>query len=154
LKLLQKYPPTNIDQLLESSRALWIYETQVSVACHRGGLSLHQALTAIQSPPALVYAFGFPNGTPPVSRAEQLERAKEKAGATVINIFGRAKGLYNKYYAGDIKQHHRSSSVDMVRNVNHGKTHDDLDQSDVKSCPSLSHDESDDIYLKAILKQS
>lgn len=58
LRLLQSYPPTNVDDLLESSRALWIYESQVTLACHKGGISLQKALNNIAPPPAiLMYVF-------------------------------------------------------------------------------------------------
>lgn len=62
LRLLQGYPSTNIDGLLESSRALWIYESQVTLACHKGGMSLHQALTTITPPPSLQMAYGLVGG--------------------------------------------------------------------------------------------
>merc|ERR1719223_124828 len=62
LRLLQDYPPINVDQLLETSRALWIYESQVTLACHKGGISLSQALTTIAPPPAVVMAYGLHGG--------------------------------------------------------------------------------------------
>lgn len=62
LRLLQSYPTSNIDSLLESSRALWIYESQVTLACHRGGMSLHQALMTIMPPPSLHMAYGLVGG--------------------------------------------------------------------------------------------
>jgi hypothetical protein len=62
LRLLQAFPTTNIDSLLEASRALWIYESQVTLACHKGGISLHQALCTITPPPAIVMAYGLPGG--------------------------------------------------------------------------------------------
>lgn len=62
LRLLQAYPPTNTDQLLESSRALWIYESQVTLACHKGGISLSQALSTIAPPPAVIMAYGLHGG--------------------------------------------------------------------------------------------
>ena len=62
LRLLQSYPTSNIDSLLESSRALWIYESQVTLACHKGGMSLHQALTTITPPPSLLMAYGLVGG--------------------------------------------------------------------------------------------
>jgi hypothetical protein len=72
LRLLHSYPSTSIERLLEASRALWVYESQISVECHRGGLSLSQALQAIASPPALIMAYGFPNGTqPPMSSSSK-----------------------------------------------------------------------------------
>eukprot|EP00559_Dactyliosolen_fragilissimus_P001040 CAMPEP_0184858922 /NCGR_PEP_ID=MMETSP0580-20130426/3949_1 /TAXON_ID=1118495 /ORGANISM="Dactyliosolen fragilissimus" /LENGTH=739 /DNA_ID=CAMNT_0027355283 /DNA_START=1 /DNA_END=2220 /DNA_ORIENTATION=- len=65
LRLLQSYPPTNVDQLLESSRALWIYESQITLACHKGGISLPRALTAITPPPAVIMAYGLSGGIAP-----------------------------------------------------------------------------------------
>ena len=51
LRLLLAYPPTNLDGLLESSRVLWIYESQITLACHKGGISLGHALRLIAPPP-------------------------------------------------------------------------------------------------------
>ena len=68
LKLLQNYPSKScdgdheggdtpsssissiVDTLLESSRSLWIYESQITLACHKGGLSLNDALQMIKPP--------------------------------------------------------------------------------------------------------
>merc|ERR1719491_2466079 len=75
LKLLQSYPPTNIDQLLESSRALWIYESQVTLACHKGGISLTQALTTIAPPPAVVMAYGLSGGM----AVDEVERMRKNS---------------------------------------------------------------------------
>ena len=62
LRLLQSYPPTNLDALLESSRSLWIYESQITLACHKGGISLSQALSTISPPPSVIMAYGLPGG--------------------------------------------------------------------------------------------
>lgn len=62
LRLLQSYPPTNLDTLLESSRSLWIYESQITLACHKGGISLSQALCTISPPPSVVMAYGLVGG--------------------------------------------------------------------------------------------
>lgn len=62
LRLLQSYPPTNLDALLESSRALWIYESQITLACHKGGMRLSQALCTISPPPSVVMAYGLVGG--------------------------------------------------------------------------------------------
>jgi len=75
LRLLQKYPPTNIDQLLEASRALWIYESQVTLACHKGGISLTQALTTIAPPPAVIMAYGLSGGM----AVDEVERMRKNA---------------------------------------------------------------------------
>mmetsp|Transcript_4201 Transcript_4201/g.2495 ORF Transcript_4201/g.2495 Transcript_4201/m.2495 type:complete len:146 (+) Transcript_4201:132-569(+) len=74
LRLLQSYPPTDVDQLLESSRALWIYESQVTLACHKGGISLSQALTTIAPPPAVIMAYGLNGGL----ALDQLERMRKE----------------------------------------------------------------------------
>ena len=71
LRLLQAYPPTNVDQLLESSRALWIYESQVTLACHKGGISLKQALSTIAPPPAVVMAYGLQGGVATEQKGQQ-----------------------------------------------------------------------------------
>ena len=95
LKTLHSYPSTNMDDLLEASRALYLYESQISLACQRGGLSLHQAMNTIESPPALIMAFGFPKGTPPVSRAEQFEKARQAVATNLGGVLGRASRLWN-----------------------------------------------------------
>ncbi|KAL7530335.1 hypothetical protein ACHAXR_003433, partial [Thalassiosira sp. AJA248-18] len=77
LRLLQAYPPTNLDRLLESSRALWIYESQITLACHKGGISLGHALRSIAPPPAIVMAYGLPGGVAPPIR-EQVRQAGER----------------------------------------------------------------------------
>lgn len=65
LRLLQSYPPQDVDSILESSRSLWIYESQITLACHKGGISLHQALQAVTAPPTIIMAFGMRGGVAP-----------------------------------------------------------------------------------------
>jgi len=59
LRMLQSYPPTNIEQLLQSSRALWIYESQVTSACHKSGTTLAHALLSISRPKTVIMAYGL-----------------------------------------------------------------------------------------------
>ena len=98
LRLLQRYPPANIDNILESSRALWIYESQITMACHKGGISLHQALSTISPPPAIVIAFGIRGGFD-ARRSSVDEKSAEnesKAHATSEEgLLGRAIKLWN-----------------------------------------------------------
>mmetsp|Transcript_1287 Transcript_1287/g.2076 ORF Transcript_1287/g.2076 Transcript_1287/m.2076 type:complete len:1010 (-) Transcript_1287:196-3225(-) len=118
LRLLQSYPPTNVDQLLEASRALWIYESQVTLACHKGGISLQQALTAIAPPPAIIMAYGLKGGITP-DRSERMRQAGEKslaaakgvakeASSTVAtagkSFFGNARGLWGEWRSGGDKK--------------------------------------------------
>lgn len=65
LRLLQSYPPGDVDAILESSRSLYIYESQITLACHRGGVSLHQALQTISPPQSIIMAFGMRGGIAP-----------------------------------------------------------------------------------------
>jgi hypothetical protein len=108
IKLLQGYPPTHMDHLIESSRALWIYETQVTLAIHKGGFSRHMALQTIQPPPTLIMAFGFRRGIAPKTRSEQLEEVGERAAdrvrdattaaaTTARSYLGKASGFLNKH---------------------------------------------------------
>eukprot|EP00546_Thalassionema_frauenfeldii_P004399 CAMPEP_0178913374 /NCGR_PEP_ID=MMETSP0786-20121207/10804_1 /TAXON_ID=186022 /ORGANISM="Thalassionema frauenfeldii, Strain CCMP 1798" /LENGTH=686 /DNA_ID=CAMNT_0020586103 /DNA_START=85 /DNA_END=2146 /DNA_ORIENTATION=+ len=91
LRLLQSYPTTNIESLLESSRSLWIYESQVTLACHKGGISLHQALCTITPPPSLVMAYGLPGGVAQARRAaETSPTANSRTGG---GFFSRANAM-------------------------------------------------------------
>ena len=76
LKLLQNYPSGEIgmDELLESSRALYIYETQILLACQKGGLPLRQALNIISAPESVIMAFGRRGGKSP-RLTEQIRKA-------------------------------------------------------------------------------
>jgi Rab-GTPase-TBC domain len=104
LRLLQSYPTTNIDSLLESSRALWIYESQVTLACHKGGISLHQALCTITPPPSIIMAYGLPGGV------ARLPREEEPAPR---GFFSRANAVLGQLGSG------------VRGNVNRGRTQSD-----------------------------
>lgn len=144
LRLLHSYPSVNMEDLLESSRALYIYESQVTLACHRGGLTLHQALTKIRSPSSLIMAFGFRDGTPPVTRAEQLGRAKTTVEAGVRGVFGKASKLYNQWYKTDEKMEKQQEEAND-KALALGRKDDD----DEILGRSRSFDSTDDIYLSA-----
>lgn len=118
MRLLQSYPPTNLDHLLESSRALWIYESQITLACHKGGISLGQALRAIAPPPAITMAYGLVGGVAPPIR-EQVRQVGERslaaargaaneASNTVANasksFFGNAMGYWRSGAEGRQKR--------------------------------------------------
>ena len=87
LRLLQAYPSTDVDKLLESSRALWIYESQVTLACHKGGISLSQALTTIAPPPAVIMAYGLAGGL----ALDQIEVMRQTAMQNMNKQRGRFK---------------------------------------------------------------
>jgi hypothetical protein len=48
--------------MLESSRALWIYESQVTLACHKSDIGLGQALSFLEPPPGVIMAYGLKRG--------------------------------------------------------------------------------------------
>ncbi len=104
LKLLQNYPSGEIgmDELLESSRALWVYEMQISVACQKGGIPLRQALNMVSPPESVIMAFGRPGGKP-LKLTQQLRNVASPivasttvaANQNVGKIMGQAKRLWN-----------------------------------------------------------
>jgi hypothetical protein len=180
LRMLQTYPPPNMEQLLQSSRALWIYESQITVACHRGGISLHQALQTIAPPPGIVFAFGLRNGIihrpqpeaepstknsaseQRVRDAEQKVREATQAVASQAQVFlGRARGLYSrsmleyrKYRTASMTSNNsdtqRSSSGN---NDGGGEPASYAGDASAAAEPELPPDNPEDsIYMEAILK--
>lgn len=140
LKLLQSYPASNMDDLLESSRALYIYETQITLACQRGGLKLRQALRTIESSRFLIMAFGFRNGNVPKSRSEQIEEARSNIRNAATGVFGRAKQLWDQQrnsITGDPKKLVVLSSPASSSEASQSVEEDDED---------------DSVYMEAILK--
>jgi hypothetical protein len=93
LRLLQSYPPTNVDSILQASRNLWIYESQITLACHRGGITLHQALHAIHPPDGIIMAFGLRGGVAP-TLSDQIHDAATVVEQTTTGLLGRAKQLW------------------------------------------------------------
>jgi hypothetical protein len=154
MRLLQGFPSTHMDQLVESSRALWIYESQLTLACHKGGISLHQALQTISPPPAIIMAFGVRDGLISLSSRpgpDPLEEAGEKVAASVREVttkvttsakglFGRASSLYNKY-SEEYKTRYRTQSADGANDVNN---------QDAASSVSESKSSVDDIAIESI----
>mmetsp|Transcript_4837 Transcript_4837/g.11019 ORF Transcript_4837/g.11019 Transcript_4837/m.11019 type:complete len:148 (+) Transcript_4837:1374-1817(+) len=99
LRLLQAYPPTNLDRLLESSRALWIYESQITLACHKGGISLGHALMSINLPPAIVMAYGLDGVVaPPRGAANGASTTVASAG---MSFFGNSMSFWKAGSGGD-----------------------------------------------------
>jgi hypothetical protein len=97
LRLLQSYPPKNVDDILESSRSLWIYESQITLACTKCGISLHQALQIVSPPPAIIMAFGLRGGMAP-NLSEQLHytasQVQEQVQTAKEGLLGRAKRFW------------------------------------------------------------
>jgi hypothetical protein len=131
LQLLQKYPTCSMDELLDSSRALWIYESQITMACIKAGLTLHQALQAIPPPDKVIMAFGLRGGVA-LSNREQLEQASANAKEAVKNNVERARqgmqtlssasqGLFGgarKFLRGRIRTH---STDDLGEDASDGR---------------------------------
>jgi len=92
--LLQNYPLAHMDTLIEASKALWVYETQVTLACHKGGLTRTTALHMIKPPEGIILAFGFKEGICPKSAVEKLEEAGEIAQSAVRD----AKSAVQSYF--------------------------------------------------------
>lgn len=117
LRLLQDYPPMNVDQLLEASRALWIYESQVTLACHKGGISLSQALTTIAPPPAVVMAYGLNGGMAldEVNRLRNKQEESHKNGGGSMKKGNKSKKVGNS--SRDVKGYYVSGSVSSLGSI-------------------------------------
>jgi len=126
LRLLQSYPPTNVDRMLESSRALWIYESQITLACHKGGVGLNQALQTIAPPPSIIMAYGLKGGIAidRASRAKQAavviakgaaKEASKTVGTASRSFFGGARQAWNEWGKG-------SSTGSIQSNTIHGRS--------------------------------
>lgn len=102
LRLLQAFPPTDVDRLLEASRALWIYESQITLACHKGGISLNQALQTISPPPSIIFAYGLPGGIA-LSREERMKQAGKESIAAAKEKAAGAKDSAKSYF-GSVRQ--------------------------------------------------
>uniref|UniRef100_A0A7S0AWK2 Uncharacterized protein n=1 Tax=Minutocellus polymorphus TaxID=265543 RepID=A0A7S0AWK2_9STRA len=95
---------------MEASRALWIYESQITLACHKGGINLNQALQTISPPPSIIFAYGLPGGVA-LSREERMKQAgkesiaaaKERAAGakdSAKSFFGTAKHAWGQWRDG------------------------------------------------------
>jgi hypothetical protein len=63
----------------------------VTLACHKGGISLNHALTTIAPPPAVIMAYGLPGGF----AIDQIERMR-KDMMQAKNSMGRNRGGFRK----------------------------------------------------------
>lgn len=100
LRLLQSYPPTDVGTLLETSRALWIYESQITLACHRGGVTLKQALNAIAPPENIVMAYGLIGGLSPSLKKRNTQSAIRKSSveSSVGNFTSTTQQFFNGFF--------------------------------------------------------
>lgn len=87
LRLLQRYPPANVDAILESSRSLWAFEVQIGLACQKLGINWQEALQTITPSPSIIMAYGYKGGVPP-NLQHRLESATEQ-------LLGRAQRLWS-----------------------------------------------------------
>ncbi|KAL7487750.1 hypothetical protein ACHAW6_013326, partial [Cyclotella cf. meneghiniana] len=112
LRLLQAYPPTNLDRLLESSRALWIYESQITLACHKGGISLGHALRSICPPPAIIMAYGLHGGIAPPIRDQVRQVGERGLAAAKGAANGASHSVANagRSFLGNAMEYWRSGS--------------------------------------------
>jgi hypothetical protein len=104
LRLLQNYPNANVDDILESSRSLYLYETQITMVCQKGGVSLHEAMQALRPPPTIIMAYGLKGGVVPKlsERVEEAAQAAQetlnsKAGIIGAGLANRARGIWSKF---------------------------------------------------------
>mmetsp|Transcript_4476 Transcript_4476/g.9419 ORF Transcript_4476/g.9419 Transcript_4476/m.9419 type:complete len:712 (-) Transcript_4476:19-2154(-) len=143
IRLLQRYPTVHMEELLQSSRSLYIYETQVTVAVARANISQHTALLSIKPPPTLIMAFGFKRGIAPTVQKSSSERVSALA-STTSNAF---KSMFRSM-----------RSWSSITNSEDGNTNQQLEVAPKTPerplvQPTLKEEspESPDIYMQAIL---
>jgi len=126
LKLLQNYPSGQIgmDELLESSRALWLYEMQISVACEKGGIALRKALRVIPTPEGITMAFGRTGPKPLRLRSviSPMSSPRKNDGRNVVKLMGAAKRLLSWGKPNSIENENEDlESWDLIDNIIDGK---------------------------------
>mgnify|MGYP003476806760 FL=1 len=94
-------------------------------------------------------AFGFPNGTPPVSRTEQLERARATVETSVRiaaqGVFGKAMGLYKMY-----SKKEPDAETNQALALGRSRDSDEEDRATRTKKEVAVMESNDDIYMKAI----
>ena len=89
LRLLQRFPPVNVDEILDSSRSLWMYETKINMLCEKNGLTVDAALQMVSPPPRIIMAFGLKGGVAPNFK----HRLEDATG----HLLGRAQRFLSKW---------------------------------------------------------
>ena len=117
LRLLQNYPSANVDDILESSRSLYLYETQISMVCQKGGISLHEAMQALKPPPRIIMAYGLKGGIVPklsdrVGEAAQAAQEQISSSKIGIGLAHKARGLWNKFGASPAEAKPETGNVE------------------------------------------
>lgn len=150
LRILQSYPSVPMDSLLLSTRALWLYERQIAVACRKGQLKLHQALQAIPPPRGIIMAFGFRHGVLPPPPVDMFEKAQETAAATVRGaknaVVGSAQGLLGRA----TKLYNSGMQALSPSKMEKPKVPSQEEKDTLDLLTHISEDDMDDMYLSAI----
>jgi Rab-GTPase-TBC domain len=138
LRLLQAYPSTHMDRLLDASRALWMYESQITLACHKGNLTLHQALSLIEPPEALIMAYGLKRGRLPWTQRMNEQTWKEAVAASAQGWLGKANRFYKKVQAN------------VPKTVSNEEKQQESHVQEEQGGLMATDDEDDDVYMEAI----
>uniref|UniRef100_A0A7S3DQY5 Rab-GAP TBC domain-containing protein n=1 Tax=Entomoneis paludosa TaxID=265537 RepID=A0A7S3DQY5_9STRA len=153
IRLLQRYPTVHMDHLLESSRSLYIYETQITMACHKANISQHVALLNIAPPPNLIMAFGLKRGIAPkatVSSSEIVQNAASSARNAFKSMFHRMRSWSSDTNSAQSNNNNNNASAPPKVAV---ETPSPMTPQRQSAEASLHEEipESPDIYMKAIL---
>ena len=128
LSLLQHYPPLTcgMDALLEASRALYLYETQITLACHKAQISQHEALLAIPPPSnqSLIMAFGWEKGVAPPIQYTRSERVQQATSAVASS----ARNFYQRVFV-----RRNSSTISSFSNDNNNKKQQQQEEDDERN---------------------
>lgn len=154
LVLLQQYQTTSMDmdQLLASARALWVYEAKIMTTCQKAQISLSSAIEAIplSEQPDIVMAFGLRGGGHLGGRSTSSATTSGFPSAASVRVATQklstqAQGWMNRF----------KSEVLWGRKQEDEKTSDDDETKDSienRSITATSSDlEVDERYMEAVL---
>ena len=106
---------------LKRAELLWIYESQITLACHKGGISLQQALQTIAPPASIIMAYGLQGGIA-LSREERMrQKGKESIAAakgaasgaknSAKSLFGSARQAWGEWRGGGSRSRHEATTI-------------------------------------------
>ena len=163
LQLLQHYPPLtattcgSMDALLQSSRSLYWYETQITMACHKAHITPYEALLALPPPPriqdSLIMAFGFAQGIVPQSTATSKSNSSKWGMQSARTWYQRnMAGLFRSGSSTlSATEEDGSASSAVAVAVAEEPNVNESDETQPKREEETFDSDDDDIYMQAIL---
>ena len=161
LQLLQHYPPLtattcgSMDALLQSSRSLYWYETQITMACHKAQITPYEALLALPPPPriqdSLIMAFGFAQGIVPQSTATSKSNSSKWGMQSARTWYQRNMAGLFRSGSSTLSATEEDGSASSAVAVAEEPNVNESDETQPKREEETFDSDDDDIYMQAIL---